>query len=72
MKKHTSVEIMFLKIVMLHLHFSALRSKFLDKNSNVFYVPSGYEEKIEPLNHDKFRILYTGSLKEIQNLKIFG
>ena len=33
----------------------------------MFYVPSGYEEKIEPLNHDKFRILYTGSMKEIQN-----
>ena len=45
----------------------SLRSKFSDKKSNVFYIPSGFEEKIEPTAHDKFRILYTGSMKEIQN-----
>ena len=45
----------------------SLRSKFLHKNSKVFYIPSGFEEKIEPTDHDKFRILYTGSMKDIQN-----
>ena len=45
----------------------SLRSKFLDKNSSTFYIPSGFEEKIESTNHDKFRILYTGSMKKIQN-----
>ena len=45
----------------------SLRSKFLDKNSSTFYIPSGFEEKIEPTDHDKFRILYTGSMKDIQN-----
>jgi len=45
----------------------SLRSKFLDKNSSTFYIPSGFEEKIKPTDHDKFRILYTGSMKDIQN-----
>ena len=45
----------------------SLRSKFLNKNSSTFYIPSGFEEKIESTNHDKFRILYTGSMKKIQN-----
>ena len=68
MKKHVSAENNVLKNCNAAFTTSqALRSKFLDKNSNVFYVPSGYEEKIEPLNHDKFRILYTGSMKDIQN-----
>ena len=45
----------------------SLRSKFLNKNSSTFYIPSGFEEEIESTNHDKFRILYTGSMKKIQN-----
>jgi len=47
----------------------SLRSKFLDKKSSTFYIPSGFEEKIESTDHDKFRILYTGSMKNIQNPK---
>ena len=68
MKKHVRAENKVLKNCNAAFTTSqALRSKFLDKNSNVFYIPSGYEEKIEPLNHDKFRILYAGSMKDIQN-----
>ena len=68
MKKHIKAENEVLKNCNAAFTTSqTLRSKFLDKNSNVFYVPSGYEEKIEPLNHDKFRILYAGSMKDIQN-----
>ena len=47
----------------------SLNSKFSLKNNNTFYVPSGFEQKIEPSNHNKFRILYTGSMKDIQNPK---
>ena len=68
MKKHIKAENEVLKICNAAFTTSqSLRSKFLKRNSNVFYIPSGYEEKIEPLNHDKFRILYAGSMKDIQN-----
>ena len=68
MKKHVKAENEVLKNCDAAFTTSqSLRSKFLDKNSNVFYIPSGFEEKIEPTDHDKFRILYTGSMKDIQN-----
>ena len=68
MKKHIKAENEVLKNCNAAITTSkSLRLKFLEKNSNVFYIPSGYEEKIEPLNHDKFRILYAGSMKDIQN-----
>ena len=68
MKKHIKAENEVLKNCNAAFTTSkSLRLKFLEKNSNVFYIPSGYEEKIEPLNHDKFRILYAGSMKDIQN-----
>ena len=68
MKKHVKNENEVLKNCNAAFTTSqSLRSKFLDKNSNVFYIPSGFEEKIEPTDHDKFRILYTGSMKDIQN-----
>ena len=68
MKKHVKAENKVLKNCDAAFTTSqSLRSKFLDKNSNVFYVPSGFEEKIEPTDHDKFRVLYTGSMKDIQN-----
>jgi len=70
MKKHVKAENEVLKNCDAAFTTSqSLRSKFLDKNSNVFYIPSGFEEKIEPTSHDKFRILYTGSMKNIQNPK---
>ncbi len=68
MKKHVKAENEVLKNCTAAFTTSqTLRSKFLNKNSNVFYIPSGFEEKIEPTDHDKFRILYTGSMKDIQN-----
>ena len=68
MKKHVKAENEVLKNCNAAFTTSqSLRSKFLDKNSNVFYIPSGFEEKIEPTDHDKFRILYTGSMKDIQS-----
>ena len=68
MKKHVKAENEVLKNCDAAFTTSqSLRSKFLDKNSNVFYIPSGFEEKIEPTDHDKFRVLYTGSMKDIQN-----
>ena len=68
MKKHIKAENEVLKNCNAAFTTSkSLRSKFLERNSNVFYIPSGYEEEIEPLNHDKFRILYAGSMKDIQN-----
>jgi len=68
MKKHIKAENEVLKNCNAAFTTSkSLRLKFLERNSNVFYIPSGYEEKIEPLNHDKFRILYAGSMKDIQN-----
>ena len=68
MKKHVKAENEVLKNCNAAFTTSqSLRSKFLDKNSNVFYIPSGFEEKIEPTDHDKFRVLYTGSMKDIQN-----
>ena len=70
MKKHIKAENEVLKNCNAAFTTSqSLRSKFLERNSNVFYIPSGYEEKIEPINHDKFRILYAGSMKDIQNPK---
>ena len=45
----------------------SLRTKFLNRNSKTFYIPSGFEQKIDPISHDKFRILYAGSMKDIQN-----
>ena len=68
MKKHVKAENEVLKNCNAAFTTSqSLRSKFLNKNPNVFYIPSGFEEKIEQTDHDKFRILYTGSMKDIQN-----
>ena len=68
MKKHVKAENEVLKSCDAAFTTSeSLRSKFLNKNSSTFYIPSGFEEKIESTNHDKFRILYTGSMKKIQN-----
>ena len=70
LKKHENAEIEVLKTCDVAFTTSeSLRSRFLEKNSNTFYIPSGFEQKIEPTNHNKFRILYTGSMKDIQNPK---
>ena len=70
MKKHVKAENEVLKNCDAAFTTSpSLRSKFLDKNSNVYYIPSGFEKKIKQSNHDRFRILYTGSMKDIQNPK---
>ena len=47
----------------------SLKSKFSIKNKNSYYIPSGYEKEIESTYHNKFRIIYAGSMKEIQNPK---
>ena len=47
----------------------SLKSKFSIKNKNSYYVPSGFEKEIESSDHNKFRIIYAGSMKEIQNPK---
>ena len=70
LKKHENTEREVLKTCDVAFTTSkSLRSRFLEKNSNTFYIPSGFEQKIEPTNHNKFRILYTGSMKDIQNPK---
>ena len=47
----------------------SLKSKFSIKNKNSYYVPSGFEKEIESTDYNKFRIIYAGSMKEIQNPK---
>ena len=47
----------------------SLKSKFSIKNKNSYYVPSGFEKEIESTDHNEFRIIYAGSMKEIQNPK---
>ena len=70
LKKHENAEREVLKTCDVAFTTSeSLRSRFLENNSNTFYIPSGFEQKIEPTNHNKFRILYTGSMKDIQNPK---
>ena len=45
----------------------SLNNRFKRKNHNTFYTPSGFENFIKPKAHNKFRILYGGSMKEFQN-----
>ena len=45
----------------------SLNNKFKKKTHNTFYTPSGFENFIKPEIHNKFRILYAGSMKEFQN-----
>ena len=47
----------------------SLKSKFSIKNKNSYYVPSGFEKEIKSTDYNKFRIIYAGSMKEIQNPK---
>ena len=47
----------------------SLKNRFQEFNKNTHCIHSGYEKLIEPKSHDKFRILYAGSMKLIQNPK---
>ena len=47
----------------------SLKNRFQEFNKNTYCIHSGYEKLIEPKSHDKFRILYAGSMKLIQNPK---
>tara|TARA_E500000178_G_scaffold127336_1_gene127096 strand:- start:8 stop:1282 length:1275 start_codon:yes stop_codon:yes gene_type:complete len=47
----------------------SLKNRFQELNKNTHCIHSGYEKLIEPKSHDKFRILYAGSMKLIQNPK---
>ena len=45
----------------------SLNQKFSKVNNECFYIPSGFENTISCKPHKKFRILYAGSMKPIQN-----
>ncbi len=47
----------------------SLKNRFQEYNKNTYCIQSGYEKIIKSKNHDKFRILYTGSMKLVQNPK---
>ena len=45
----------------------SLNREFSKVNNECFYIPSGFENTISCKPHKKFRILYAGSMKPIQN-----
>ena len=45
----------------------SLNQEFSKFNNECFYIPSGFENTISCKTHKKFRILYAGSMKPIQN-----
>ena len=45
----------------------SLNREFSKVNNECFYIPSGFETTISCKTHKKFRILYAGSMKPIQN-----
>ena len=45
----------------------SLNQEFSKFNNKCFYIPSGFENTISCKPHKKFRILYAGSMKPIQN-----
>ena len=45
----------------------SLNQEFSKVNNECFYIPSGFENNISCKPHKKFRILYAGSMKPIQN-----
>ena len=45
----------------------SLNQEFSKVNNECFYIPSGFENTISCKPHKKFRILYAGSMKPIQN-----
>ena len=47
----------------------SLKNRFQEYNKNTYCIHSGYEKIIKSKNHDKFRILYAGSMKLVQNPK---
>ena len=66
--KHENKENLVLKFSDAVLTTSkSLNNQFKSKNHNTFYTPSGFENFIKPKAHNKFRILYAGSMKEFQN-----
>ena len=66
--KHENKENLVLKFSDAVLTTSkSLNNRFKRKNHNTFYTPSGFENFIKPKAHNKFRILYGGSMKEFQN-----
>jgi len=66
--KHENKENLVLKFSDAVLTTSkSLNNRFKTKNHNTFYTPSGFENFIKPKAHNKFRILYGGSMKEFQN-----
>ena len=45
----------------------SLNQEFSKVNNECFYIPSGFKNTISCKTHKKFRILYAGSMKPIQN-----
>ena len=45
----------------------SLNREFSKVNNECFYIPNGFENTISCKTHKKFRILYAGSMKPIQN-----
>ena len=69
-KKHTKREIEIIKFSDAVLTTSeTLQSQFEEINRYSYCIHSGFDRFIPPKPNNKFRILYTGSLKFIQNPK---
>ena len=70
-KKHKKKEIEIVKSSNAVLTTSeSLKAQFKTINKNSYCIHSGFNKLISPKPHNKFRILYAGSLKAIQNPKM--
>ena len=69
-KKHKQKEIEIIKSSDAVLTTSeSLKTKFKNINRNSYCIHSGFDKFMTPKSYNKFRILYAGSLKSVQNPK---
>ena len=69
-KKHRQKEIEIIKSSDAVLTTSvSLKTQFKNINRNSYCIHSGFDKFVSPKSYNKFRILYAGSLKSIQNPK---
>ena len=69
-KKHAREEKIILKNAdAVFTTAKSLNEKFFKTNNQCFYVPSGFDTNLSSKPYQKFRILYTGVMKPIQNPK---
>ena len=69
-KKHAREEKIILKNAnAVFTTAKSLNDKFFKINNQCFYVPSGFDTNLSSKAYKKFRILYSGTMKPIQNPK---